>query len=225
MSRIEYWSFENKNEINDILNLIYDYIAENRKTEESNIYKNAILSKINNLSYNDKTKIQEYIFEQSSYKKWDDKLQLLELYSAINNQKNHSESNEYSNLDFDVIWWSINWKYKITESYIKNIWHWKYIIQIKWIKRQNKFINKIRKYNIKIIYNNRNWVIRYDDWYGRMRIATIDHKHEINFFKNEINHYKYKSHKYINWTIYKRWVNIPLKLKYKWQKIILIIKF
>jgi hypothetical protein len=227
MSRIEYWNFENKNQINDVLNLIYDFLSVNRKTDESEIYKNAILTKINQLSYSDKTKIQEYIFEQSWNKRWDDKLQLLELYSAINNLKNYSESNEYSNLDFDVIWWTINWKYKIVESYIDNIWNWQYIIHIKWIKRQNRLINKVRKYDIKIMYNSRNWVIRYDDWYGRNRIATIDHKYEIKFFKNKIynNRHIYKSHKHINWTIYKSWVNIPLKLRYKWQKIILIIKF
>jgi len=149
-------------------------------------------------------------------------MQLLELYSAINNEKNSYESNEYQNLDFDVIWWKINWKYKIRYAKVENIWNNRYIITIEGVKRQNSFISYKRKYNIEIIYNSRNWVIRYNDWYWRYRIATIDHKYETKF---NIHKNKHWHHQRINWTIYKRWIPVPIKIKYKWKNITLILKF
>jgi len=221
-TEVTYSDFEEKDKINDILNKIYDYIWENRKTEESKLYKQILIDKINELNNNDQSKIKNYIYSQSQKEtSRDDKLQLLELYATIENNFK-PENNEYKNLDFDVIWWSINWKYKIIDSQIKNLWNWKYLINIEAIKKQNKFINYRRNYNIEIKYNSINWVIRYNNWYWNYRIASIDHKYETKFDINKNNLWAYEN---INGTIYKRWIPVPLKIRYKWQKITLIIKF
>ncbi len=219
---ISYSDFEEKNQINDILNKIYDFIWENRKTEESKLYKQILVDKINELNNNDKSKIKDYIYQQSQREtSRDNKLQLLELYATIENNSK-IETNEYQNLDFDVIWWTIDWKYKIEESQIRNLWNWKYLIKIESIKRQNKFINYRRNSKIEIKYNPRNWVIRYNDWYWNYRIASIDHKYETRFNINRNNLWPYEN---INWTIYKKWTIVPLKLRVRWQNIKLILKF
>ncbi len=219
---VNYSDFEEKDKINDILNKIYDFIWENRKTEESKLYKQILIDKINELDNNDKSKIKYYIYQQAQREtSRDNKLQLLELYAAIENNYK-PESNEYQNLDFDVIWWTINWKYKILDSQIRNLWNWKYLIKIESIKRQNKFINYRRNAEIKIKYNPRNGVIRYNDWYWNYRIASIDHKYETRFNVNKSNLWPYEN---INGTIYKRWTIVPLKMRVKWQNIKLILKF
>ncbi len=221
MSQIEYNNFEEKNKIDDILNLIYDYTNEKDKSKESKLYKKILSEKISRLNNNDKNKIQDYIYQKSKEtNSRDNKLQLLELYAQINNSKNNIET--YNNLNFDVIWGSINWKYKIISSNIEPLWNNQYLIHIKAKKRQNNFITYVRKATIPIEYNNKNWVIRYNNWYWEIRILAIDHKYETKF---NINEHKSLLNKNINWTIYQKWVEIPVHLIYKWQKIDLIIKF
>jgi len=210
------------NDIKNFINILNDYLDEKKNTDESNLYLKILKNSLKKLDYKTQKDLQEYIYQKAQKtKNRDDKLQLLELYATIENNS-IPENNEYEKIDFDVVWWTINWKYKIRESEIIPLWNWKFLIKIEAIKRQNKFINYRRNAEIEIKYNPRNWVIRYNDWYWRYRIATINHKIETKF---NINKYKKGNHEYIKWTIYRRWTLIPIRVKVRWQKIDLILKF
>jgi len=184
---------------NEFSELIEDYLESKKDTEESNFFLDWIIWKAKKLEKKDFNYLIDYINQKREHETWDNKLQLLELWSSLINTDLEIEQNEYitPNIDFKIISWKSEKKIKIIKNF-KFETKSKYIeesisnLQIKAIK--NKFWEFIISFNVEYDWNIKKYNILYKKWNNKIYLIK-------------------------NWKKYKQKIYIPSKEEKKEKKL------
>lgn len=216
---------DNINEIKtEFWPLIDDFLESDYKSEEHKLFKEGIIWKTQELNRDMFNTLLDYVNTRRETTSWDDKMQLLELWSTLVNNKpdfNKKEIDKIWDRDFAIAWWE-SWDYKLSGDDIEYIWNNIYKIQIRLEKRKNKYLTYGRSFDLWIQYIPQSWVIKYrDDMWKTWRVV-VDHKRKtVERWQIQRNWNTTKYEK----RIFDRWITTPVKFKINWRDITLYLQF
>lgn len=204
--------------------LIDDYLKSDYKSEENQLFLDWIKWKARELNKPQFDTLVYYINQRKEQTTWDDKMQLLKLWSELISNKSELLKEQIDNLwdkDFAIAWWE-SWDYKLSGDDIEYLWSNIYKIHVELEKRKNKYITYGKSFDFWIQYIPQSGVIKYrDDMWNTWRVV-VDHKRETVE--------KWEIHRNWNTTAYERrifdrWVTTPVKFKIYWRGVTLYLQF